>query len=503
MLCSSGNCKITPKHSTAAKDHRLVRTTFLTSREMDFLSERELVNQTGHNKDQWPLVIIKELPDNSLDACEEADVPPVLHVTVDHTGIGVRDNGPGLPESTLKAALDFTIRVSSREAYVSPTRGAQGNALKTLFPMARVLDPEHGLLVVTAHGKRHAIHCGPDPITQRAVVHDDVSDLPKSKNLDPRGDGENHGFSGTDVRLEWSPVPYGKPLERFTSSGDRWLAGSIYSLVEGFALFNPHATITLDYFGTRTVWEATDPAWRKWRPHQPTSIHWYEVRHFERLLGAHLNHQLDTGTDRLVSDVLAEFDGFAGSPKRTKVLTEAGLKRARLSDLVKDGRLDTDRVACLHAAMRRHTKPVTPARLGFLGEDHLRQRLLDMGIVPESFRYSRKVGGGKSKKSAAGGGAETMVSDMPFVLESAFGYRGEKCQDERRIYTGVNWSAAALKNPFKEFGATGEGLETALAEQRATRNEPIVFVLHLAQPRVQFSDRGKSSLVIEEGGEEE
>jgi hypothetical protein len=81
------------------------------------------------------------------------------------------------------------------------------------------------------------------------------------------------------------------------------------------------------------------------------------------------------------------------------------------------------------------------------------------------------------------------------VLESAFGWRGEKAKDERQIYTGANWSAA-IKNPFRTFGATGEGLETTLADLRVTRNEPVVFVFHLAHPRVEYTDRGKSALVI-------
>ena len=35
-----------------------------------------------------------------------------------------------------------TVRVSSREAYVSPTRGAQGNALQTLLVMGFALDSQ-------------------------------------------------------------------------------------------------------------------------------------------------------------------------------------------------------------------------------------------------------------------------------------------------------------------------------------------------------------------------
>src|SRR5262245_11971270 len=84
---------------------RLTRTTFRTSREMDFFSAKELVTQTGHQVGEWPFVIVKELLDNALDACEEADVAPEVTVSADAGGITVADNGPGLPEETLRGAL--------------------------------------------------------------------------------------------------------------------------------------------------------------------------------------------------------------------------------------------------------------------------------------------------------------------------------------------------------------------------------------------------------------
>ena len=60
----------------------LKREIFKTSRLVEFCSEKELVNQTGHGVDQWPLVILKELVDNAIDAAEEADIAPVIEVTV-------------------------------------------------------------------------------------------------------------------------------------------------------------------------------------------------------------------------------------------------------------------------------------------------------------------------------------------------------------------------------------------------------------------------------------
>jgi hypothetical protein len=454
---------------------------------MDFFSNKELVTQTGHDVQEWPLVIVKELMDNGLDACEEADVAPTIDVVADPCGITVRDNGPGLPEATLEEALKFTVRVSNREAYVSPSRGAQGNALKTLLPMPHVVDPHHGRLTIVAQGRRHEITCGADPISQRAFVQHDVTDLAKSKDPHPQAGEEKQALFGTEVRLEWSPradeggeVVW--PFDGLSLADEGGFPDRFRALVEGFAVFNRHATISLTWFGRTTTWEATDPSWSKWKPCQPTSAHWYKPQHLERLIGAYICHEKEAGVDRLVSELVAEFDGLSGSQKRTRVLDDAGLKRAHLSDLVANGRLDSARITLLLDAMKKHTRPVKAKRLGLIGEDHLKARLLGMGVRPESFRYSRKF-----SEADAGG--------VPGVLESAFGWLGDEAPDARKIYSGANWSAA-IRNPFRSFGQTGEGLDTALAHARATRDEPVVFVLHLAQPRVEYTDRGKSALVV-------
>jgi hypothetical protein len=166
----------------------LNRETFVTSRAMDFFTESDLVKQTGHELSEWPLVFLKEAIDNALDACEEHDVAPAVTVVANATGITVADNGPGLPDRTLEAALDFTIRASNREAYVAPDRGAQGNALMTLAAMPFVLDPDAGKLVVSANGMRHEITCGADPVTQKPVIRDDT---------------KANGKRGTSIGLRW------------------------------------------------------------------------------------------------------------------------------------------------------------------------------------------------------------------------------------------------------------------------------------------------------------
>src|SRR5579884_559305 len=98
----------------------LARTTFTTSRLLDFFSDKELTAQIGHPKSHWPLAVLVELTGNAIDACEDVAIAPVVTVKVDKSGITVQDNGPGLPAETVTGILDFSVRVSSREHYVSP-----------------------------------------------------------------------------------------------------------------------------------------------------------------------------------------------------------------------------------------------------------------------------------------------------------------------------------------------------------------------------------------------
>src|SRR5260370_39410291 len=92
----------------------LERTTFETSRLLEFFSAKELVMQIGHNRPLWPAAILKELIDNGLDACETAGLSPRIRVTVEDDALVVRADGHGLPRHTLSRALCYGVRVSDQ-----------------------------------------------------------------------------------------------------------------------------------------------------------------------------------------------------------------------------------------------------------------------------------------------------------------------------------------------------------------------------------------------------
>ena len=71
-----------------------------------------------------------------------------------------------------------------------------------------------------------------------------------------------------------------------------------------------------------------------------------------------------------------------------------------------------------------------------------------------------------------------------------------------RFVTGANWSAA-IDNPVPPLRIDrAKGLESTLAKVRANANQPVICALHLASARLQFADRGKSSIILTDDAEQ-
>jgi len=156
---------------------RLERTTFETSRAGEYFDARQLSALAGVPQAEFASVCLKELIDNALDACETARVAPEVGVEVGQDGgllrLCVSDNGPGIPPEVVRKVFDYSIRVSDKAAYRSPTRGAQGNALKTIIGIPYALgsrDPT----VVEARGVRHTIRPWVDPAGEVRISHTEV-----------------------------------------------------------------------------------------------------------------------------------------------------------------------------------------------------------------------------------------------------------------------------------------------------------------------------------------
>ncbi|ORC29907.1 hypothetical protein B4O97_18675 [Marispirochaeta aestuarii] len=113
-------------------NNQLKRTTFSMNRVSEYFSEKKLNMQIGHNRSAWKLAILKELIDNALDECKKQRIQPRINILIKESYFEGSDNGTGIPVSTITKSLDYSISVSDKQFYISPSRGQLGNAMKTI-----------------------------------------------------------------------------------------------------------------------------------------------------------------------------------------------------------------------------------------------------------------------------------------------------------------------------------------------------------------------------------
>lgn len=215
---------------------------FEASRAAEYFDARELQAMTGQPRNKFATVALKELVDNALDACETAGVEPEIGIKIYRSSgentirITVTDNGPGIPPETVDKVLDFGVRVSDKAAYRSPTRGAQGNALKTVAGIPYAIGIEEPLNI-EGQGVRHEIRPSIDPAGTLRIKH------AKSEA------NARETYKGSAVTLTTI-------FEDQEFEPDYWAAA--------FAMFNPHATVTFEHLTTgRRRTEFTNARWTR------------------------------------------------------------------------------------------------------------------------------------------------------------------------------------------------------------------------------------------------
>jgi DNA topoisomerase VI subunit B len=197
----------------------LQRLMFTFSRAKEYFDAGELQTMTGQPQKRFPEVIIKELIDNALDAAEKTKTPPRVGIRLKRHGklllVSIRDNGGGIEPDTVGKILDFRTRTSDKVVYRSPTRGLQGNALKTILGIPYALGV-HGPVVIRACGVKHTIRCRIDPAGEVHVER-------QMSEIETR--------PGTTIALAL-------PARACRHT-------PFLQWVEAFAIFNPHATVRI------------------------------------------------------------------------------------------------------------------------------------------------------------------------------------------------------------------------------------------------------------------
>ncbi|MDZ7759939.1 MAG: DUF2399 domain-containing protein [Desulfovermiculus sp.] len=430
----------------------LTREHLTTSRTLEFFSGKELSMQLGESDPElWPIAIIKELIDNSLDACEMGGILPLIEIETDYeTFVSVQDNGPGLPEEVIRKSLDYTIRVSDKNFYISPSRGQLGNALKCVWAMPYVLNGEDGSVQVDADGKRHSIHIKVDKLAQIPAIDFQTEDQPSCKK-------------GTKITLMSKYIAgylEDVSVSYFYKSGLRMI-------LEGYSLANPHAEFRLN---DEDVCHRTVDKIDKWTPDMPISIHWYSENELENIVAGYLSNEKDV----TIREFMSGFKGLASTVKQKKILDALDMQRGHLSNLMNGDGLDRQEIISLLREMQDNCQPVKAKALGMVGSEHI-----EKFVSPycEHFQYKSKT---------------MEVNNIPYVIEVAFAMFNQEHAESRsrNMRTALNWSAG-LRVPTPT-------IENAMSKALVNSEDPVFFFIHIISPKLEFSDRGKSQLSLPE-----
>lgn len=117
----------------------------------DYFSENELIKKTGISKSSWTLVILKEIIDNALDAVEPLSNKKITIKYDNERRLQIFDNGNGISIETIEHIYNFTKYVSKNRHHITPSRGKQGNGLKTIISICYLMG--YRLIWHTSDGK--------------------------------------------------------------------------------------------------------------------------------------------------------------------------------------------------------------------------------------------------------------------------------------------------------------------------------------------------------------
>jgi hypothetical protein len=459
----------------------LGRTLFSTDRAAEYFTVSELQSQTGQPRERFAAVILKELVDNALDAAETAGVAPEIVIKVERTEselrVAVGDNGPGIAPATVGRILDFTTRTSDKAVYRAPTRGAQGNAVKTVLGIPVALGGTAPVTIASQH-VRHQIHAGIDPAGHVRIGYDT-----DSCSTEP----------GTRVTVVLPNA--GQILDPVT-----W--------ARGFSLFNPHALVNIAisktdlsddehaYHDLPETDESYHPTagfpgrWRKFLPTDLTSAHWYDRDGFQRLVFSHIAATAQGGQDRLLRDFVREFRGLSGSAKAKAVCAHLPTIR-RLSDFASDEAA----VAVLLETMQREASAPRPSVLGRIGRDHFRHQFTRWYGLPDAERFWYR-------------NVEGEVEGIPFIVEVALAETAVPAAPQ----WGINFSPtfddplAGTRLVAPDGTIVAEGWSGFLRQAHVLPEDiwddtvatATAAAIHLVCPALIFLDRAKTRLAIPE-----
>jgi hypothetical protein len=97
--------------------------------------------------------------------------------------------------------------------------------------------------------------------------------------------------------------------------------------------------------------------------------------------------------------------------------------------------------------------------------------MIGKGGAEHSIKYIKKIG---------------IDGGLPYVLEVGFAVKEDNTA-KRTMITGLNWSPVIGSEPIST-------LQSAVQQARLDPHDAVIFMVHIARPRFEFMDRGKTKI---------
>ncbi len=169
--------------------------------------------------------VVHEAVTNSLDACEEAGIPPYIRVEIEELGkehykVIVEDNGPGIPEKYITHVFGKMLAGTKAHRNIQ-SRGQQGIGISGAVMFAQITSGK-ATRVITSTGEEIV-----EALVKIDVDKNEGKIVKKEKHPNPKG------WRGTRIELEVKNVRYIRSKQ------------GVYWYLKLTAIANPHAQIEL------------------------------------------------------------------------------------------------------------------------------------------------------------------------------------------------------------------------------------------------------------------
>ncbi len=399
------------------------------------------------------ITCVREAVDNSLDACEEANILPDIFVRVDKVNskfyrVTVEDNGPGVVEEQIPRVFGKLL-YGSRFHAIRQSRGQQGIGISAAVLYAQLTS-----------GKPVRIVSRTSPGKKAVKVELYINTKKNEPEIISKEEIDWHLSRGTRVELE------------LAGNYVRERKQSVYEYLKETSVVNPHAKITfVEPDGTvhefRRVSEELPPLPREIKPH-PHGIE----------LGQLISMLKTTRAKDLKSFLKQEFVRV-GDKTAAAVIEKAGLKPDLSPQLL--GREEA--MAILNAFMQTEFLPPPTDCLSPIGAENIIKSLQEEFKPEFVYATTRKP---------------KVYSGHPFLVEAGIAYGGELPESRIQLLRYANkipllyqQGGCALTKAVESVRWKNYGLQQSKDELPVGR---AVVLVHVASTNIPYTSESKEAV---------